>query len=100
MNGRVYDPVLGRILSADPNVDDATDAQGFNRYSYVGNNPMNATAPRGFFSLQDRLKIVAIIAVGIVTAGAAFYAAGFTTFAHVGFLSLGSAISSVATGSF
>lgn len=30
MNGRVFDPVLGRFLSADPNVDGASDAQGFN----------------------------------------------------------------------
>lgn len=69
MNGRVYDPTLGRFLSADPNVDGVSDAQGFNRYSYVGNNPMNATDPSGFFKLKDLVKIVAVVFVAWVTGG-------------------------------
>lgn len=71
MNGRVYDPVLGRFLSADPNVDGAEDAQGYNRYSYVGNNPLGATDPTGYFSLKDALKIVAVVAVAWVSGGTA-----------------------------
>ena len=49
MNGRVYDPRLGRFLQADPFVQDASDAQLFNRYSYLRNNPLNATDPSGYF---------------------------------------------------
>jgi RHS repeat-associated protein len=97
MNGRIYDPVLGRFLSADPNVDGVSDAQGYNRYSYVGNNPMGATDPTGFFSLKDGLKIVAIVVVGIVTAGAAIYAVAALAGSSIGF---GAAISMVATASF
>ena len=48
MNGRVYDPVIARFLSADPIVQDPYHSQAFNRYSYVWNNPLNATDPTGF----------------------------------------------------
>jgi hypothetical protein len=49
MNGRVYDPELGRFLSADPFVQDASNAQSWNRYDYVLNNPLSMTDPTGFF---------------------------------------------------
>lgn len=67
MNGRVYDPVLGRFLSADPNVDGASDAQGCNRYSYVSNNPMNATDLSGCFGWKDVIPaLIAIVVTAIV----------------------------------
>lgn len=50
MNGRVYDPNVGRFLSADPFVQSPGNLQSLNRYSYVMNNPMNATDPSGFIS--------------------------------------------------
>jgi len=48
MNGRVYDPRLGRFLSADPFVKSAENLQTFNRYAYVQNNPLNAVDPSGY----------------------------------------------------
>ncbi|WP_053006195.1 RHS repeat domain-containing protein [Kiloniella spongiae] len=48
MNGRVYDPELGRFLSADPTIPEAIYTQDFNRYSYVRNNPLSYTDPTGF----------------------------------------------------
>ena len=48
MNGRVYDPVIGRFLSADPFVQAPYNSQSYNRYSYVWNNPLNATDPSGY----------------------------------------------------
>ncbi|MCH6259366.1 hypothetical protein MLD52_22620, partial [Puniceicoccaceae bacterium K14] len=71
MNGRVYDFELARFISADPYVQDATDAQAYNRYSYVSNNPLTHIDPSGFISFKDVLKIVAVVVVGILTAGAA-----------------------------
>ena len=48
MNGRVYDPSIGRFISADPTVPDPLDSQSFNRYSYVYNSPLEYTDPSGF----------------------------------------------------
>lgn len=48
MNGRVYDPRVGRFLSADPYVDGVLDTQGWNRYAYVHNNPLSYLDPSGY----------------------------------------------------
>ena len=48
MNGRLYDPVLGRFLQADPIIQAPHNAQSHNRYSYVLNNPLSFTDPSGF----------------------------------------------------
>ena len=47
MNGRLYDPVLGRFLSPDNYVQAADLTQSFNRYSYALNNPLMFTDPSG-----------------------------------------------------
>ena len=54
MNGRVYDPVIGRFLSADIVVQAPEDLQSYNRYTYVRNNPLNLTDPSGYSWLSDR----------------------------------------------
>ena len=49
MQARYYDPVIGRFLSVDP-VDFMTsgyDPTYFNRYAYVGNDPVNMIDPFG-----------------------------------------------------
>src|SRR6266852_738331 len=48
LNGRVYDPQLGKFTSADPSIESPYGTQGWNRYSYVGNNPLSFTDPTGF----------------------------------------------------
>ena len=48
MNGRVYDPRLGRFTSADPIVQFPHYSQSFNHYSYVLNNPLGYTDPSGY----------------------------------------------------
>ena len=52
MNGRLYDPVLGRFLSPDNYMQMPDNSQNFNRYSYCLNNPLKYTDPSGeFFEL-------------------------------------------------
>jgi RHS repeat-associated protein len=48
MNGRVEDAVTGRFLSPDPYVSQPDETQGWNRYSYVNNNPLTYNDPSGF----------------------------------------------------
>ena len=48
MNGRVYDPQLGRFASADPVLQAPYAAQGRNRYSYVADNPLRHVDPSGY----------------------------------------------------
>ena len=47
MNGRVYDPVIGRFLSPDPIVADASFSQSWNAYSYALNSPLSYSDPSG-----------------------------------------------------
>ncbi|MCO5119998.1 MAG: hypothetical protein M9951_10250 [Burkholderiaceae bacterium] len=74
MNGRLYDPVLSRMLSADPFVPGAgNNPQGLNRYAYVFNNPLRYIDPDGFkpFWKKRWFRTVAAVAASIYTAGAA-----------------------------
>ncbi len=53
MNGRVYDPVLGRFLSPDNYVQNPENGQSYNRYSYCLNNPLIYTDSDGEFFVID-----------------------------------------------
>ena len=64
MNGRVYDPELGRFLSADPFVQDITNLQSLNRYAYVLNNPLSYTDPSGFWADVIALPEIVVIPSG------------------------------------
>ena len=47
MNGRMYDPVIGRFISPDDYVQQPDNSQSYNRYSYCLNNPLKYTDPDG-----------------------------------------------------
>jgi RHS repeat-associated protein len=47
MNGRLYDPVIGRFFSPDNFVQMPECTQSFNRYSYALNNPLKYVDPTG-----------------------------------------------------
>ena len=77
MNGRMYDPQLGRFIEADPTVQNPTNFQNLNRYSYVDNNPLSFTDPSGYKKFwkqewfQTVVKVVVVAVVTYFTAGAA-----------------------------
>lgn len=76
-NARLYDPIMGRFITADTVVPDWTDPQSLNRYSYCRNNPVKYIDPSGheFFSGL----LVAIVYGGLIGAavgGLAAYAGG------------------------
>jgi hypothetical protein len=48
MNGRVYDPSIGRMISADPTIPRPFYSQSYNRYAYVYNSPLAFTDPTGY----------------------------------------------------
>jgi RHS repeat-associated protein len=81
MNGRIYDPVLGRFLSPDPNIQFVADLQSYNRYSYVHNNPLSYSDPTGFglfapFGLHGWVDTALTIGVAVVGAGICGVSAG------------------------
>ena len=61
MNARLYDPVLGRFFSPDPQVQNPFSTQGFNRYSYCGNNPVMCIDEDG----ESILLVAAIVGASI-----------------------------------
>jgi RHS repeat-associated protein len=73
MNGRIYDPLIGRFMSADPILQAPGMLQSHNRYSYVMNNPLNLTDPSGFSwwtRFRDKiLKPVVFAYIGYLTGG-------------------------------
>ncbi len=51
---RYYDSEVGRFMSIDPWEGDPTDPQSFNKYSYVGNNPLKYVDPNG----EERISVI------------------------------------------
>ncbi len=92
MNGRVYDPITSRFLSADPTLQFPSNIQNYNRYSYVMNNPLAFTDPSGygigkFFKnawRNDIVRAVAAIAASAITGQvwAPFGSSAFGLFAN------------------
>ncbi|TAK53867.1 MAG: hypothetical protein EPO25_09090, partial [Gammaproteobacteria bacterium] len=72
MNGRVQDPLTGRFLSADPYVANPASTQGWNRYSYVENDPASFTDPSGFV----RSCGIGFAAISVPTIGYGFGGGG------------------------
>lgn len=116
MDGRMYDPVLGRFLSPDPIVQAPDFTQGLNRYTYCLNNPLSLVDPTGYSWLSDNWKSLVASCVGIavsaitagtgttlgiaIIAGAAGGAAGALTGALLNGSNIGQIAKATLTGAF
>jgi len=58
MNGRVYDPRIGRFLSVDPIIQTIGMSQALNPYSYVMNNPLTLIDPSGYSWLSKAFSAI------------------------------------------
>ncbi len=120
MNARMYDPLLGRMLSPDKYVQDATSIQNFNRYTYALNNPLKYTDPDGNlvfglpllfwgitafiatgstmimtgYSPSQAFNVAATIAVTVATAGVTSSIAASGLFGNTSAIIFGSMVSS------
>lgn len=66
MNGRMYDPQLGRFLSPDNYIQNPYNTQNFNRYGYVLNNPLSYNDPSGELAQGiEQIPLVKLITAGL-----------------------------------
>ena len=65
MNGRMYEPNLGRFISVDPYVQEPANSQNYNRYSYCLNNPLKYTDPTGEVFVIDDIIVACVIAAAV-----------------------------------
>lgn len=119
MNGRLYDPTLGRFLSADPFIQAPAAPLSYHRYAYVMNNPLVLTDPSGYSWLSKTWKklwrnevfrVGLAIGIGMATGGwaagvyenyaAAMILEGATPVAIGGSVSLTSGVIAGASGGF
>ncbi|XVO23231.1 MAG: RHS repeat-associated core domain-containing protein [Betaproteobacteria bacterium] len=94
MNGRLYDPITGRMMSADPIIQAPYLLQNYNRYSYVMNNPLSLTDPSGFSWWTRHRRTILAIGVSLLIGGfdfSNFFANGSFRW-ELGFNGVGGAI--------
>ena len=105
MDGRVYDPTIGRFLSPDNYVQLPENSQSFNRYSYCINNPLKYTDPTGqLFGIDDAVIAFAVfnmassMTMATYNGESVWKAAGISLLSSAASYGIGAAFG--ATGSF
>ncbi len=96
MNGRLYDPIVGRFLSPDNNVQMAGFTQSYNRYSYCLNNPLKFTDPDG--ELVWFIPIIIGAVIGSASGYMVGHANGATGWDMAGYIAGGTLIGGLSGG--
>ena len=66
LNSRYYDPVTGRFINADSQIDNNAGFVGYNLFAYCANNPVNMIDSTGSFAIS-LFAVVAIFTVAVTT---------------------------------
>lgn len=100
MNGRIYSPKHGRFLQPDPMIQAPGNAQSWNAYAYVFNNPLTNTDPTGMMSERGWNNVWMAVGVGVtfMSGGAAgpYFATGQAATGYL-ILAAGGYFSGIAT---
>ncbi len=83
MNGRIFDPTLGRFMQGDPLIQDPGNLQNYDRYGYCYNNPLTCVDPSGFSwwtNFRDKW-LKPVVAIGIAVFAPQLIGSMFTSFA-------------------
>ena len=92
MNARLYDPIVGRMLSPDNNLA-GSSTQGYNRYSYALNNPLKYSDPTGNY-----VQYIIGAAIGTIAGFQIGTARGATGFELFGYVAAGAGIGALSAG--
>jgi RHS repeat-associated protein len=98
MNGRLYDPVVGMMISPDILVQSIGSIKNYNSYSYCLNNPLKYTDPSGNVILIDDIIVGACVSAifNLYSESSAGNITNFGSFASA--IALGGAYGAIAAG--
>ena len=84
MNGRMYDPLVGRFISPDPYVQMPGQTQSMNRYTYCMNNPLLYVDYNGYTWFSKAKKWVSKNSKQIITIAATIVVVAVVTVVTAG----------------
>ncbi len=89
---RYYDPTQGRFTQPDPSGKES------NPYAYAGDNPTNATDPKGLFSFCSNVEVPAVLAAIAAVGGAAAVLTGGVVLPEYGVIITSAQLTAAAVG--
>jgi RHS repeat-associated protein len=97
MNGRIFDPTIGRFLQGDPYIGSPDNLQSYNRFSYCMNTPMTCTDPSGYWHFFGHNILPGIFENPVIRTAIALVAAYYTGGAASEWLAFDAQVGATAT---